>query len=252
MSNIGSDKSDWPRERLKRSSSAAELSNEDLLAILLKTGTVGCDAWELAHRLLMALTTASGGRLTDLGWRSISTAIDEYNVRNPQKPIRGIGETKLLVLAAAFELSKRVATFTEDDFRRVNLRSSSAAFQAFSPFIDGDAEQEHFFVLPMDADFHPLCRPISVHKGSVGDVRVYPRDVFCEAIRWRAYAVIVAHNHPCGDPTPSDDDIALTKDLIEIGKLHKIPVIDHLVLSKSKSGAGQFVSIRNLAVIAFG
>ena len=252
MNNIGIDKSDWPRERLKRSASAAELSNEDLLAILLKTGTIGCDVWELAHRLLIALTSVSGGRLTDLGWRSISAAIAEYNVRNPQKPIKGIGETKILELAAAFELSKRVAAFTEDDYRRINLRSSSAAFQAFSSFVYGDAEQEQFFVLPMDSDFHPLCRPIPVHKGSVGDVRVYPRDVFCEAIRWRAYAVIVAHNHPCGDPTPSDDDIALTKDLIEIGKLHKIPVVDHLVLSKSLSGTEQFVSIRNLAVIAFG
>ena len=91
-----------------------------------------------------------------------------------------------------------------------------------------------------------------VHKGSAGDVRVYPRDVFCEAIRWRAAAVIVAHNHPSGDPTPSEDDIVLTKELIEIGRLHKIPVIDHLVLSRRGSEDGTFVSIRNLAVLSFG
>ena len=65
-------------------------------------------------------------------------------------------------------------------------------------------------------------------------------------------AVIVAHNHPSGDPTPSEDDIALTKELIEIGRLHKIPVIDHLVLSRRGSEDGTFVSIRNLAVLLFG
>ena len=96
------------------------------------------------------------------------------------------------------------------------------------------------------------CLQILVHKGLVGDVRVYPRDVFCEAIRWRAAAVVVAHNHPSGDPTPSEDDIALTKELIEIGRLHKIPVIDHLVLAKRGADAGTFVSIRNLAVLSFG
>ena len=242
----------WPRERLKRATSASELSNEDLLAILLKTGTPGCDVWETAHRLLAALKGVSGGRLTDLGWRTIASAIEAHNLREPKKPIRGIGETKLLMLAAAFELSKRVSEFTEDDFRRVNLRSSSAAFRAFLPFVDSSVEQEQFLVLPMDSEFHALCRPISVHKGSVGDVRVYPRDVFCEAIRWRAAAVIVAHNHPSGDPTPSEDDIAMTKELIEIGRLHKIPVIDHLVLAKRGSEDGTFVSIRNLAVLSFG
>jgi len=222
---------DWPRERLKRAASALELSSEDLLAVLLKTGTPGCDVWETAHRLLSALTGTNAGRMTDLGWRAIAAAIAEHNARNPEKPIKGIGEVKLLELAAAFELSKRVATFTEDDFRRVNLRSSAAAFRVFSPFVAREDEQEHFYVLPMDSEFHPICRPILVHKGSVADVRVYPRDVFCEAIRWRAYAVIVAHNHPNGDPTPSDEDVALTKELIEIGKLHRIPVIDHLVLA---------------------
>ena len=69
---------------------------------------------------------------------------------------------------------------------------------------------------------------------------------------WRSSSVVVAHNHPSGDPTPSEDDIALTKDLIEIGRLHKIPVIDHLVLAKRGADAGTFVSIRNLAILSFG
>ena len=82
-----------PRERLKRAASASELSSEDLLAILLKTGTTSCDVWETAHRLLAALKGVSGGRLTDLGWRTIASAIEAHNLRTPKKPIRGIGET---------------------------------------------------------------------------------------------------------------------------------------------------------------
>ena len=79
--------------------------------------------------------------------------------------------------------------------------------------------------------------------------------LFCRARQpavLTAAAVVVAHNHPSGDPTPSEDDIALTKNLIEIGKLHKIPVIDHLVLAKRGADAGTFVSIRNLAILSFG
>jgi DNA repair protein RadC len=79
--------------------------------------------------------------------------------------------------------------------------------------------------------------------------------LFCRARQpavLTATAVVVAHNHPSGDPTPSEDDIAMTKELIEIGRLHKIPVIDHLVLAKRGADAGTFVSIRNLAVLSFG
>lgn len=81
---------------------------------------------------------------------------------------------------------------------------------------------------------------------------MHPRDVFREAVRWNAHSIIIAHNHPCGDPTPSEDDIELTRMLIEVAKLHRIPILDHIVLGSSESANGRgFVSIRNLAIMKF-
>ena len=87
---------------------------------------------------------------------------------------------------------------------------------------------------------------ILVHKGSAGDVRVYPRDVFCEAIRWRAAAVIVAHNHPSGDPAPSRDDLAVTRRLVEASVVVGIPLLDHLILGRT-----DFISLRESGDVAF-
>ena len=100
--------------------------------------------------------------------------------------------------------------------------------------------------------FHALCEPLDVSQGSVSKTPVHPRDVFCEAVRYRAFAVIVAHNHPSGDPEPSKEDVEITERLIETGKLLGIRLLDHLVLGSpglvKKEG---FVSIRNLAVLKF-
>ena len=112
--------------------------------------------------------------------------------------------------------------------------------------------QEHFFVLPLNSDLHALCEPLDVSQGSVSRTPVHPRDVFCEAVRYRAFAVLVAHNHPSGDPEPSKEDIEITERLVETGKLLGIRLIDHIVLGSPDSAGGQgFVSIRNLAVLKF-
>ena len=96
------------------------------------------------------------------------------------------------------------------------------------------------------AGFHPLCEPIAVAKGGVSAVAVHLREVFCEAIRGRAHAVIVAPNHPSGDATPSEQDGDLTRKLIEAAKIVRIPILDHLVIA-----TGGFTSIRGLAVLSF-
>lgn len=226
--------------KLKRAVSASEMSEEELLTILLKT----------PHARTLAQILRGRGNLPDLNWRTIDAAIKEHNRNNASEPIKGISEQKLLTLAAAFELAKRVDTFTEYDFRTVNLRSSAAAFRVFRDEAKRRYEQELFFTLPMDSDFHPLCRPIPVHKGSVNNVMVSPRDVFCEAIRWRAYAIIVAHNHPSGDLSPSAEDLKLTENLLSIGRLHKIPLIDHLIIGDSAEEK-PYTSIRSLGLLNF-
>lgn len=239
-----------PRERLMRTGLATDFSNEDLLSILLRTGAPGCDVWELAHRLLTAFHSLS--ELISADPRTMKARIDEYNEANPERPILHVGPVKLLELHAAFELVTRARIEQDSFFRNKILGSSQAAYSLFYRFVDSNPQQECFLVLPMDSAYHPLCDPICIHKGFVNNVQVHPREVFHEAIRWRAYAMIVAHNHPSGDPAPSEEDIALTKSLIEIGKLHQIPVIDHLVIGSPSSNHGVgFVSIRNLAILDF-
>ena len=239
-----------PRERLIRTGDPRALSNEDLLAIILKTGFPGCDVWELSHRLLTAFHSLH--ELVRADARSIKARIAEYNLKRPDRPILRVGIVKLLELQAAFELTRRANVILDAEFRAKNLRSSSAAYNVFAGIVAEAPEQEHFYVLPTDSDFHPLCDPIAITKGTASRTFVHPRDVFREAIRWNANSIIVAHNHPCGDPTPSGEDIELTKQLIEVANMHSIPLLDHLVLGAPESAGGKgYVSIRNLAVIKF-
>ena len=239
-----------PRERLIRTGNPEELSNEDLLAIILKTGFPGCDVCELSHRLLTAFNSLH--ELVRSDARTIGARIAEYNRKRPDRPILRIGPVKLIELQAAFELTRRANRILDSEFRSKNLRSSSAAYSVFLGVVAASSEQEHFYVLPTDSDYHPLCNPIAIAKGTASRTLVHPRDVFREAIRWNAHAIIVAHNHPCGDPTPSDEDIQLTENLIDVAKLHAIPLLDHLILGTPESAEGKgYVSIRNLAVLKF-
>ncbi|MCQ2391640.1 MAG: DNA repair protein RadC [Kiritimatiellae bacterium] len=236
-----------PRERLKREASADALSDEELLAVLLGHGVRGCDVLELAHRLRVALGAVWDNPEASIDWRSMVRYVDDYNQMHVDRPIRGFGNAKLLELAAAFALTRRMQRYwCENEWRSMNLRSSAAAAQVFERTVARRPEQETFFVLPMDSGFHPLCEPIAVTKGGVATVSVHPREVFCEAIRWRAHAVIVAHNHPSGDPTPSEQDIDLTDKLLAASKVVRIPVLDHLVLAGK-----DFISIRTLGLVSF-
>lgn len=239
-----------PREKLKRSGNPEELSDEELLAILLKTGAKGCDVWELSHRLLQAFDSLY--ELVHANARTIETKICNYNKVNPERMIKGVGNVKLLQLQAAFELSRRARRLQEEELRSKNVRSSSAAYQIFRKFADSEPWQESFFVLPVDSDYHPLCNPIRISTGTADMTIVHPRDIFREAISWNAHSLIIAHNHPCGDPTPSETDIKLTERLLEVSRIHGIPILDHIVLGSVLSERGKgFVSIRNLAVLKF-
>ena len=103
---------------------------------------------------------------------------------------------------------------------------------------DGE-EQENLFVLPLDAKRHPLCEPICATRGTLDKSPVHSREVFKDAIRWGAHAVIVAHNHPSGEPEPSRDDVVVTKRLVEASAVIGIALLDHIVI-----GSGSHVSLR--------
>ncbi len=238
-----------PREKFARDPKGDTLSQEELLAIVLGSGVAGCPVLELSRRLIEAFH--SPGEFIRADWLEMKARIAEYNERNPDRAIKGIADAKLFKIAAAFRFVMRVRS-TVADLRSYNLRSSSAAYEVFRKIVEGAPEKEHFFVLPMDSDFHAICEPVDVSQGSVSRTPVHPRDVFCEAVRYRAFAVLVAHNHPSGDLEPSKEDIEITERLIETGKLLGIRLIDHIVLGSPQSANGQgFVSIRNLAVLKF-
>lgn len=238
-----------PREKFALDPKGDSLSQEELLAIVLGSGVAGCPVLDQARRLMDAFH--SPGAFIRADWLEMKERIAEYNERNPDRPVKGIADAKLLKIAAAFRFVMRVRSSVAD-LRAYNLRSSSAAYEVFRKVVEDAPEKEHFFVLPMDSGFHAICEPVDVSQGSVSRTPVHPRDVFCEAVRYRAYAVLVAHNHPSGDPEPSKEDIEITERLIETGKLLGIRLIDHIVLGgPNAAGERGFVSIRNLATLKF-
>ena len=235
-----------PREKLIRDPSGKTLSDAEFIAILLNTGTVGCPVSELAHRLLCAFPSLE--EFINSDWQAMKTRVAEWNEKNPDNPIKGAADAKLLRLAAAFQFVRRIQSrISADDFRTANVGSATGAATLFRRILAASPEKEHFFVLPVNSDLRPLCEPIDVSHGSVN-----PRDVFCEAVRYRAYAILVAHNHPTGDSEPSAEDIEVTKRLIETGRLLGIKVVDHLILGSPQSSNGQgFISIRKLGSVEF-
>ena len=210
-----------PREKLIRDPSGKSLSDAEFIAILLNTGTVGCPVSELAHRLLCAFPSLE--EFVNSDWLAMKARVAEWNEAHPDNPIKGAADAKLLRLAAAFQFVRRVQSrISADEFRNADASKAKDAAGLFRRILAASPEKEHFFVLPLNSDLHALCEPLDVSQGSVSRTPVHPRDVFCEAVRYRAYAVIVAHNH------------------------------DHLVLGSPESAQGMgFVSIRNLATLKF-
>ncbi|MBQ9430560.1 MAG: DNA repair protein RadC [Kiritimatiellae bacterium] len=230
-----------PREQMERAASPHDLKDEAVLAILLKTGAPGCDVLELARRLIRAFGCIQD--LVDADWRTLLTKIAEYNKNNSNEPIKGIGKVKALELAAAFELGYRRLRIKPSDLKSMRVRNAEEAYQVFK-FIaqEGDAI-ENFWVLPLNVQRRPLCEPIRIARGTANSSGVMPRDVFREAIRWNAHCIVVAHNHPNGDPAPSDGDIETTRSLMLLSKELGIPLIDHLVIATTG-----YVSIRESLV----
>lgn len=239
-----------PREIFKKAGRATALTSEQLLAILLKTGAPGCDVMELSRRLIAAFGGTGHLVKTDLG--TLKAQIEAYNRKNPDRKISGIGEAKRMELAAAFELVRREYAAKDDDVRKDSVEKVEARYKAFRRVLKPEDRQENFCVLLLDNKLHPLTDPISVFRGTLDGTPVHPREVFQEAVRWGAYAVMVAHNHPSGDPTPSRQDIELTRRLIEVSRVMAIPLLDHIVIGAVDSAGGKgFVSMREQGTVEF-
>ncbi len=208
-----------PRERLARVGPQA-LSSAELLAIILRTGVKGENVVTMASRLL-----AQYGGLAGLSRAELAQLGQEH----------GLGPAKASQLLAALELGRRL--MAESPEERFQIRAPQDAANLLIPLI-GHQEQEHFVVLYLDTRNRVMDREV-LYKGSLNTSLVRIAEVFRGAIRRNCAAIIVAHNHPSGDPSPSPEDVALTRRLVEAGKLVEVEMLDHVVI-----GQGRFVSLR--------
>lgn len=200
-----------PRERALQIG-LEHLSNEDLLAILLGSGTSSLSAKEVALHLLSKLQSLSS--LQDESVESLSH-------------IKGIGKVKALHLLASVELGKRVLMKNSNNHLRYT--NPKDIFESVRYLFAGK-KQECFYALYFNQKQELLERKL-LFMGTVNRSIVHPREVFREAYLLSASSFICVHNHPSGDVTPSYEDIRLTKALMEIGEMNGIPVLDHLVVS---------------------
>ncbi len=210
---------DRPRERLQYSGAGA-LSNAELLAILLRTGRKGENALHMAQRLLSTyrglagLAQASFGDLARQG---------------------GVGAAKTAQVQAALEIGRRLLIASPDE--RPLVSSPADAANLLMPEM-GLLEQEHLRTLLLDSKHRVLASP-TIYVGNVNTSVIRVSELFREAIRQNCPAIIVAHNHPSGDPTPSPDDVRVTEQIVQAGKLLDIEVLDHLVIGRQR-----FVSLK--------
>ena len=204
-------KSDRPREKLI-AKGADNLKDSELLAILLRTGKAGKNVIEIASQIL---SKYSKKRLLQMTYDDLSK-------------ISGIDSAKATTLLAAFELSKRALEVND-----TNLPVINTAKDAVAQLSDmHDLKKEHFVVLYLNAK-NQLVHKETISMGTLNANLVHPREVFEPALKYSAAQIIAAHNHPSGDPKPSEDDMELTKRLVEAGKMMGIEIMDDVIVSKN-------------------
>ncbi|MGH7559915.1 MAG: RadC family protein [Gemmatimonadales bacterium] len=215
--------SDRPRERLWTLGAAA-LTSQELLAVILGTGFRGRDALGAAADLLAAVQ----GSLRRLAARPGAQLLRES----------GIGPAKAARVLAALELGGRLAT--EERPERVRIRSPEDVVRVAGPRLR-DLPVEEFHLLALDSQSQVL-RDILITRGLLNSSLVHPREVFRAAIAEAAAGLILLHNHPSGDPTPSAEDRSVTRQLVAAGELLDLPVYDHVIVAGDRflsfAGAG--------------
>ncbi len=217
---------DRPRERL-RAHGAESLSNAELLAILLRTGAAGQSVLSLATGLL-----SRHGGLGGLARLSFSELVSQ----------RGLGEAKAAELRALFTLAGRLRALEAGERPIVRSPADIMAILGAEMSV---LEQEHLRVVLLTTRNQVIATP-EVYKGNVNSSLVRIAEVFKEPIRQNAPSIVLVHNHPSGDPSPSADDVLLTGEVIKAGKLMGIEVLDHVIV-----GEGRHCSLKEMG-LAFG
>jgi DNA repair protein RadC len=219
--------SERPRERLVAHGADA-LTNAELIAILLRTGLKGANAVEIGRQLLQKY-----GSLQGLAQASVPDL----------QTIKGIGRDKAVTLVAGFTLARKMAFELRNELPMLDTPDAIASLMRDK---NRSYEVEHFQVILLNTR-RRLIRTEEVSQGTLDTILVHPREVFKVAIAANAAAVVLVHNHPSGDPTPSEADIKVTRDLIRAGQLLKIEVLDHVILGRAtQERPKDYVSLREL------
>ena len=219
--------SERPRERLVAKGPDA-LSHAELIAILLRTGLKGANAVDVGRQLIHRFGSLQGlaqASLTDL------------------QTVKGVGRDKAVTLAAGFALARKMA----EELRQEGPTLDTP--ERIADLMREDCrhyEVEHFQAVLLNTR-RKLIRVDRVSQGTLDTILVHPREVFKTAIAANAAALVLVHNHPSGDPTPSEADIKVTRDLIRAGQLLKIDVLDHVIIGRaSQERPKDYVSLREL------
>ena len=203
---------DRPREKLLLRG-AQSLSDAELVAILLRTGKKGKSVIEIARELIN-----SEGNLAMLATKSVDSL----------QKISGIGKDKAAALAAAFELSRRILSQPKW-LSNKKITSPQDVAEIFIPILRDD-NKEKFIVVCLNSA-NKIIKHEIISVGNLNSSVVHPREIFKVAIDNSSASIILIHNHPSGNPEPSNEDIRITKKIVETGKIMDIPVFDHLIIA---------------------
>jgi len=222
-------KSDRPREKLARLGPAS-LTDAELLAIFIRTGIRGRDALRVAADLLR-----ERGGLMEL---SASSLVEI------QSSAPGIGPAKATELLAAFEVGRRLS---RGGMERPVLDNPVSVYDLLAPEMQS-LRQETLRVLLLDTKLR-LQRSETVSLGSLNETIAHPRELLRPALVHSAYAVVVVHNHPSGDPSPSDADRRITRRLVDGAELLQLRIIDHIIIGRSEGGRQPYFSFREAGLV---
>ena len=202
-----------PRERLVKYG-VKNISNEELISIILKTGTKEKSVKELSNMILSKYSDISN--------------LKELEIQDIMK-IKGIGKVKAIELIASIELGRRV--YVDKNIDELKIKGSIDVYNYFNDLLK-DKKQEYFYAVYLDNKKKVITKRL-LYIGTINGSVAHPREIFKTAYLVSASFIICVHNHPSGDPTPSNEDIVFTNKLIEIGKLNNIPVLDHIVIGRN-------------------
>ncbi len=213
---------------------AEHVPDTTLLALILRTGLRGLNVADLAEQVL-----EDYGSLTALAQASVEELMG----------IDGIGRVKAQMLKAALELARRLTLEAIPEDHKISAPEDVLMVLRERARL---AEAEVFWVLLLDTKHRLKRPPLEITKGTLNASLAHPREVFKEAIRSSCASLVLAHNHPSGDPTPSSEDVRITRQLVEAGRIVDIQVLDHIILGRNRADERlDYVSLRETGMVQF-